>query len=708
MNKAQLIKKVVKKTGVSLPEAKHVVNTVLQLLAQKIKAEDGVRIRNFGIFKIVSISERIRYNISSHMMEMFPQRERITFLPSKSLLKRLQSKSLSNEEYVTVKLSSKSILSTSDSLSKYRTDRRISKTSDFYTPKSTLIFRSGIKIDYVKPNIGKRVRVENTIEYGGLTYCGNTTYNYFKGVDTEDYTYPTLLIPFFNTPILEFRKNRYGTEGVMEPILVDSLNTLKIIEPQIDIVRNISLPIKNRNYGYRPDVGVIWKEKNIFIDIEIDEPYDIVSRKPIHYKGGNDRLRNDYFLDNGWVVIRFTEKQIVENCEEVNNFVKFVLWVLSGDNRFKSENRLEEVNRWSYEDALKWEGERYREVYLGIEGIVQEINSRENVCPQSEFSIASLKNTDKEIFEKPMKDIICDRYEGIRNEICLECKKGRYIVFRIKNKGYEYIADSEKVYFKQKGNSYGIEIDDLIEEKQYFLRFQELSSFKSINSLTKYQAKDGDDWDKLLAEAILYSNPIEIEYDTADSGVSRKRKILFLTFWYDLFNLDEYKRKYSDMQLLEITAGWKYNTLAKCHSIGYIVGFCMYRKSLRTFYIPRIKGGRIFNCVKNLYKIKDVDLWNVLDNQTPKPSIAINMYAELDEDERNCGCLGNYAHALVIDDRFDEALEEYLKIEPDSIVPYSDITWKMACNTDFDEFISKNIKKDNFQIIRKMLKDQGW
>lgn len=62
---------------------------------------------------------------------------------------------------------------------------------------------------------------------------------------------------------------------------------------------NVKLPILNRNYSYRPDFCLYWAKKQLYIDIEIDEPYDIVSRKPIHYQGNGDNLRDRYFIRNG-------------------------------------------------------------------------------------------------------------------------------------------------------------------------------------------------------------------------------------------------------------------------------------------------------------------------------------------------------------------------------------------------------------------------
>ena len=80
------------------------------------------------------------------------------------------------------------------------------------------------------------------------------------------------------------------------------------------IHRNLALgdPIKQHKRPYEPDFVYIDKNSNLYIDIEIDEPYfyDAQTRqlKPCHIQ---DQKRDEFFLGAGWVVIRFSEYQIV-------------------------------------------------------------------------------------------------------------------------------------------------------------------------------------------------------------------------------------------------------------------------------------------------------------------------------------------------------------------------------------------------------------
>ncbi|TEB40545.1 hypothetical protein D0809_30065, partial [Flavobacterium circumlabens] len=60
-------------------------------------------------------------------------------------------------------------------------------------------------------------------------------------------------------------------------------------------------------YPYQPDFILYYQKYNLCIDIEIDEPYAMGSKKPIHF---DDDKRNKFFLSKGWHIIRFAEEQI--------------------------------------------------------------------------------------------------------------------------------------------------------------------------------------------------------------------------------------------------------------------------------------------------------------------------------------------------------------------------------------------------------------
>ncbi len=127
-------------------------------------------------------------------------------------------------------------------------------------------------------------------------------------------------------------------------------------------------------YIYEPDF--IFCDKNLFIDIEIDEPYIYESGAPIHYfdeykRECCDDKRNSYFNERGWCVIRFAEKQVIENpygcCLELAKLIYRVSSNAYFLEKLKSKRpikELERINFWTINQAMDWAESKYRDTYL--------------------------------------------------------------------------------------------------------------------------------------------------------------------------------------------------------------------------------------------------------------------------------------------------------------------------------------------------------
>ncbi len=110
------------------------------------------------------------------------------------------------------------------------------------------------------------------------------------------------------------------------------------------------------------------ENKNIFINIEIDEPYDGVSRIPTH-EINRDVYRDLFFTNRGYIVIRFTEKQIFEEAKQCCVFIANVIKSIDAtytNEELKSDIKISIQKQWDTLQAKKWAQEKYRENYLGI------------------------------------------------------------------------------------------------------------------------------------------------------------------------------------------------------------------------------------------------------------------------------------------------------------------------------------------------------
>jgi len=176
------------------------------------------------------------------------------------------------------------------------------------------------------------------------------------------------------------------------------------------------LSMKNDN-DYCPDFIFEHDKTDLIIDIEIDEPYTL--GQPIHYLDSiHDNKRNGYFLENGWVVIRFSEMQIKLEPKSCCKEIAEVIFDLTGDysylNLLKDEPRLFRHSKWT-----KTEAETY---------IKRKI--RKN------HSIMSL-----DVSNKSINDIFG-----------LWVRYNKYYLFKKDNNVIEYIVQDDKLEITDEGN----------------------------------------------------------------------------------------------------------------------------------------------------------------------------------------------------------------------------------------------------------------
>src|SRR5690606_31586096 len=132
----------------------------------------------------------------------------------------------------------------------------------------------------------------------------------------EQYLYPVVKMPKSNTILKLPRNGRSNQKGYKEK---DFYNQLKQNITDIEMTDNVHMVIPNFNKPYEPDIVLFDKNLNLYIDIEIDEPYDGYYRYPTHFINPEDEIKQDnirdlFFIESGWIVIRFTEKQVHCQC----------------------------------------------------------------------------------------------------------------------------------------------------------------------------------------------------------------------------------------------------------------------------------------------------------------------------------------------------------------------------------------------------------
>jgi hypothetical protein len=216
------------------------------------------------------------------------------------------------------------------------------------------------------------------------------------------YKYPVVKMPSQNSSLKLPRKGRSNQKGYKEN---DFYNQLKQNLVDIGIANDVHMVIPNFNMPYEPDIVLFDKRLNIYVDIEIDEPYDGYYRYPTHFVNPEDEIKQDnirdlFFTESGWIVIRFTEKQIHCQTSECIDHIKNVLnSVYNRD--FTNDVNCEKEHQWDYNKCIQWQKIYYREKYLGI-GQFQKQHSYKEIeidAEESESIESVIKRTKKFNFD---------------------------------------------------------------------------------------------------------------------------------------------------------------------------------------------------------------------------------------------------------------------------------------------------------------------
>lgn len=130
----------------------------------------------------------------------------------------------------------------------------------------------------------------------------------------------------------------------------------------------LTLNISGFHRPYSPDFSYIDSKTNLYIDIEIDEPYSYrdPELKPIHYVGV-DAKRNQFFLERGWLIIRFSEEQIVKYPDSCCQTIAETIDDLFDDDKFSGQfidiPSLRKMKQWTFSEAEKMAQTDYRGTY---------------------------------------------------------------------------------------------------------------------------------------------------------------------------------------------------------------------------------------------------------------------------------------------------------------------------------------------------------
>lgn len=704
MNKNQLIREVARRTGFTIRLSKMVVDCLTQTITDELEQGHKISLKDFGAFCNVKRQGKSYFDIHTNEIRKSVSKNIVKFIPYKGFKQQLCPN--------VIKLDNDGSLGESIVLEPH-----------VFTPQQPTNKKRDSTPENGKPNIGTRQQRKQELSPSSLVFEGKFPYDKFQGEDDHD-TFVSLKVPQKDTAILLPQKDNTGaTIGIMEPVLRENLQEICKELKDICILEEVKLPILNRNYSYRPDICLCWEKKNIYIDIEVDEPYDIVSRKPIHYKGNGDNLRDRYFIRNGWCVIRFAEQQVHNNAKGVANYIKRVLgWLTEDENIQFSENSLGSVDRWSYEQAETMASDNKREHYLGLSdyvptnGIVQQVGG-------------NISDTESSVFVKPTEDILPQLEESKWVPIVTEMRNSPIEYCKvIKNNGYQWVYKcktleviSTNEVCQIKGDSpFGYDRSISLNEIAELIPLQNL--FSDIHWIN-YSSASLDEYKKMrsiLFDAIANGKPLWIAYDSTNSGYSTR----FLSHVAYLWNNNSVVAPH-----IGLGHCGKHGML----SLSYLLAYCSIRKEFRQFATDyRIKELKVLNC-QHVYLFDDAYA-SSFANLIMSPLEGNNGNAFYENANKILEIMpkneleslfvqGNLANFQVLKNNIDKAIELYTK-NPYNLFLTPTSTWGETCIADIKFFINLfkehlddthdyyefNAKKqmNNFEEVLRTLSESSW
>lgn len=141
------------------------------------------------------------------------------------------------------------------------------------------------------------------------------------------------------------------------------------------VLINYTILQSSDSKGFVPTYIVSVSDKKLYIDVEIDSPYDMESGEPTTFVKKDScefsKQEHDTFFEKaGWFIVRFAEEQIVKQPISCCKYIAQTIYEIIGDDtvlqKFNTVDNIQPLDMWTYDRCLQLRQERYRENYLGI------------------------------------------------------------------------------------------------------------------------------------------------------------------------------------------------------------------------------------------------------------------------------------------------------------------------------------------------------
>lgn len=222
-------------------------------------------------------------------------------------------------------------------------------------------------------------------------------------------SFPYCFIPTSGSKIIAEREEKLTLQNAAEQKLAAALGFLREIAPETQVMENVSFPVSHREWRFTAASAVVVNSLGMHVAISADASYDLLTDDPLHYYGSLDLLKNLYLSANGWIVLRFSERQALLHTESCVRTVAELIDNIAGTQLYakliEAFEPLEEEERPDLSQSVKASQDRDREKLLQAE----ELETERSFCKQ----IGMHDN----LFAVPDIDILDRNDEPLKEEI---------------------------------------------------------------------------------------------------------------------------------------------------------------------------------------------------------------------------------------------------------------------------------------------------
>lgn len=167
-------------------------------------------------------------------------------------------------------------------------------------------------------------------------------------------TYPKVSFCDKGTVLYPYRRRLSPLSGHLEKTFMQQLK--QWLPKEIRVVDDVCVYFSEGLPPLSPDIALFVEgHPEIRIDVEIDEPYEATTRKPIHYLTCGDVFRDALMNRHGWTVVRFAVCQVRKEAMGCADFLSMVIsQLIAGEEgaEMKPDN-LTSIPQWTRAEAQK-------------------------------------------------------------------------------------------------------------------------------------------------------------------------------------------------------------------------------------------------------------------------------------------------------------------------------------------------------------------